>query len=178
MLTLFPAERQKILKFILDNPAAKIGVRKLARELRISPAHVSRTLKILAKQKLFKNKKLDMDSARIRILKTFFNIEKLHREKIPEKLKDLAPLGAGIYGSWANGTNYEDSDVDIWIKVDKHPEELKIATISTELRKKLGKNVQILVLTPERIKRLKKEDPIFYYSLVFGSIKIYGETIE
>lgn len=55
---------------------------------------------------------------------------------------------------------------------------MKVARISNEIRRVLGRNVQILVLTPERIERLKKEDPIFYYSLVFGSIILFGDGIE
>jgi len=99
-------------------------------------------------------------------------------KNVIRRLKKLEAIGCGIYGSCANGTNHEESDIDIWIKVDKHPGEAKVATVSNEIRKLLGRNVQILVLTPERIERLKKEDPIFYYSLVFGSIRLYGEGIE
>jgi len=110
------------------------------------------------------------------VLKSFFNIKKLTDKNIIKKLKDAK--ASGVYGSWANGTNYEDSDLDIWIKVEKHPGEMKVARISSEIRRVLGRNVQILVLTPERIERLKKEDPIFYYSLVFGSIILFDDGIE
>lgn len=112
------------------------------------------------------------------IFNIFFNIKKLVDKNVIRRLKKLEAIGCGIYGSCANGTNHEESDIDIWIKVDKHPGEAKVATVSNEIRKLLGRNVQILVLTPERIERLKKEDPIFYYSLVFGSIRLYGEGIE
>jgi len=93
-------------------------------------------------------------------------------------LKKIEALGVGVYGSWSNGSNNEDSDLDVWIKVRKHPSERKVATVSNDVRKILGKNVQILILTPERIDRLKKEDPIFYYSLIFGSMTLYGEAVE
>lgn len=178
MLTLFSKEREKVIEFILDNPTKKIGVRELAKLLKLSPAHVSRTLKILAKYNIIKDNKVDISNLYVKGLKIFFNIKKLINKKIIKRLKKLEARGAGIYGSWVTGTNHEDSDLDIWIKVNRHPTEIKVATVSNEIRKNLERNVQILVLTPERIERLKKEDPIFYYSLVFGSITLYGEQIE
>jgi predicted nucleotidyltransferase len=178
MLTQFQKQRERIIEFIIDNPSKTIKVREIARLLKISPAYVSRTLKILAKEDIVKNNEVNLSHPYVKVLKAFFNIKKMIDKNIIKKLKKLEALSAGVYGSWANGTNYEDSDLDIWVKVIKHPGEIKIATISNDIRKVLGKNVQILVLTPERIKKLKKEDPIFYYSLVFGSIVLYGEGIE
>lgn len=178
MSTLFPKERERIIEFIMDTPAKKIKIRELARLLRISPAHVSRTLKVLSKYNIIKDNKVDISNPYVRALKIFLNIKKIVEKGIIKRLKKLKARGAGIYGSWAMGTNYEDSDLDIWIKVDKHPGEIKVATVSNEIRRALGRNVQMLVLTPERIERLKKEDPIFYYSLAFGSIVLYGEGIE
>ncbi|MBS7643816.1 nucleotidyltransferase domain-containing protein [Candidatus Bathyarchaeota archaeon] len=81
-------------------------------------------------------------------------------------------------GSWAKGTNDEESDVDLWIKVRNHVDEVKIARIMAELTKELGREVNILVLDSERVKGLKEEDPIFYYSLVFGSFTLWGENVE
>lgn len=178
MSTLFSKERERIIEFVLDNPTRKTKVRELAKLLKISPAHVSRTLKILAEYNIIKNNELDLFNPYVKGLKIFFNIKKLIDKNVVRRLKKLEALSVGIYGSWAIGTNYEDSDLDIWIKVSRHPGEIKIAAISNEIRKTLKRNVQILILTPERIERLKKEDPIFYYSLVFGSIKLYGEAIE
>jgi len=178
MSTLFSKERERIIEFVIDNPTKKMKVRELAKLLKISPAHVSRTLKILAESDIIKNNEADLSNPYVRGLKIFFNIKKLIDKNVIRRLKKLEAVGSGIYGSWATGTNYEDSDLDIWIKVDEHPGEIKVATVSNEIRKTLGRNVQILVLTPERIERLKKEDPIFYYSLVFGSIMLYGEAIE
>jgi len=178
MSTLFSKERERIIEYILDNPTKKIKVRELARRLRLSPAHISRTLKILARSGVFKENMVDLSNPYVRALKIFFNIKKLLEKNVVKILKGVEALGIGVYGSWSNGSNYEDSDLDIWMKVYKHPGERKIATLSNDMRKILDRNVQILVLTPERIDRLKREDPIFYYSLIFGSIILYGETVE
>ncbi len=178
MSTLFSRERERIIEFIINNPTKKIKVRELAKLLKLSPAHVSRTLKILNEYNIIKDNKVDLSNPYARGLKIFFNIKNLVEKNVIRKLKKIEASGAGIYGSWASGTNYEDSDLDIWIKTNKHPGEIKIAALSNEIRKLLGRNIQILVLTPERIERLKKDDAPFYYSLVFGSIRLYGEEIE
>jgi len=63
------------------------------------------------------------------------------------------------------------------LKVSKHPGEKEIARIERELSDELGKRVHILVLTPERLERLKKDDFVFYCELKH-SVVIWGEGIE
>jgi len=178
MLTLLSEKKNRILEFIMDNPTKEIKIRELARELGVSHAYISKILKILISYKMLKNNKVDLSNPYVRALKIFFNVKKLVEKDVIKRLKELKATSAGIYGSWANGTNNEDSDLDIWIKTDKQIDEMKVASILNKIRRVIGKNVQILVLTKERIEKLKKEDPIFYYSLVFGSIILYGEGIE
>jgi predicted nucleotidyltransferase len=178
MSTLFSKERIRIVENVLDNPSRKTKVRELAKQLELSPAHISRTLKILAENKLLKENAVDLSNPYVRVLKTFLNIRKLHERNVVGMLRRLGVVGAGVYGSWFNGSNHEDSDLDIWIKVRKHPGERRIAAVANDMRKVLGRSVQILVLTPERVNRLKREDPIFYYSLVYGSLTLCGESVE
>jgi predicted nucleotidyltransferase len=176
MLT--PLGRWRILKFVLGNPMAEVKVRELAKKLGLSPAHISRTLKVLRREGVIKNDKVDLSAPIVRALKIFLNTQELVERGVIDEIKSLGVAGAGIYGSWANGTNYEDSDLDIWVKVDEHPGEVKVASLASRVREDVGTNVQLLVLTPDKIKRLKRGDPTFYYSLLFGSIVILGETIE
>jgi hypothetical protein len=56
----------------------------------------------------------------------------------------------------------------------KDVEEEKLASLSSLLNKKTA-NVKILFLTEKKIKALQEEDEVFYHSLVFGSILIYGD---
>lgn len=53
-----------------------------------------------------------------------------------------------------------------------------MAGISRQLNKKTKSKVELLILDPGKIEVLKKEDPIFYYSLVFGSIVLHGDALE
>ena len=79
---------------------------------------------------------------------------------------------AGLYGSCARGENTENSDVDLWLRV-KDVEETKIASLTSEINRKI-KNAKILLLSDKRLEKIRKEDTMFYHSLTFGSIILYG----
>ena len=79
----------------------------------------------------------------------------------------------GLYGSCAKGENIEDSDIDLWMKVSNVSEE-KLASLTSRVNKEI-KNIKPLFLTDKKIEKAKKEDPLFYHSLAFSSIIIYGE---
>ena len=178
MATLFSKGKDRLLESILDNPSRTPRVRELARLLKLSPAHISRTLKALDAYGIIEKGEVDLSNPYVRALKIFLNTKKLVDKDVAKLLRRLEPIGVGLYGSWFNGTNDEESDLDIWVRVEVHPGEARVVSVSNDVRKIMGRGVQILVLTPERIDRMKKEDPIFYYSLVFGSMTLCGEPIE
>ena len=178
MTTLLCGDKEKILEYILAHPTKKVGVRGIARALEVSPAHVSRTFREFREDNILSGNMVNLANPLVRSLKVFFNVRLVQERNVVNRLATMKISGAGIYGSWANGTNDEDSDLDIWITVKKHPGEMQVASISGELRKTITRMVQILVLTPERVQRLKSNDPAFYDSLVHGSINIWGEAIE
>ncbi|MBW2990648.1 hypothetical protein KY348_03000, partial [Candidatus Woesearchaeota archaeon] len=63
-----------------------------------------------------------------------------------------------------------------WIKIKK-TNETELSKLTNELKRK-NEKIKPLYLTKEKIENLKKEDKIFYCSLIFGSIILYGEEIE
>lgn len=174
------SERVAVVRFIVNNPTQTFRVRNLSKTLKLSPAHISRILKQLKTLKIIKNDAVDLQNPLVKTIKQLFNIEKLTEIELAENAKKLIPdlRGIGIYGSWATGTNYEDSDLDIWIKTGKVADEINVAKLNSLLIKTIDKEITILTLWPEKIKNLKEKDEVFYYSLVFGSITMFGEGIE
>ena len=83
---------------------------------------------------------------------------------------------AGLYGSCAKGANTSSSDVDIWAVVDKKAKPEELARFTSELGG-MGR-VNVLLLTPGKVRHLKESDPIFYYSLHFGSLVLHGDANE
>ena len=169
------SQRIKILQKMIysSNP---ISVNKTAKELKLTKGLVSKYFNLLVSQKILKrynNKFLVLNNLFVKSIKILLSIN-VFNLSIFRKYPYIE--GVGLYGSCANGTNIEDSDIDLWIKIKK-TEEAKLSKLTNELKRK-NEKIKILFLNQEKIKKLKKEDPLFYHSLVFGSIILYGEEIE
>ena len=84
---------------------------------------------------------------------------------------------AALYGSWASGTNTDESDVDIWIKTDKAPSTHELTQLYKKIRNKTSSEIHILILTPEKIEHIKLNDPPFCDSLKNNSLVLEGEPV-
>jgi predicted nucleotidyltransferase len=165
-------ERVKILEAIIFKEGL-LSVNEIASKLRLSKGLVSKYFDILTKEGILirKNGKfLAKDSFFAKGIKILLNIRQVN-VKIFKKYPFIHSVG--LYGSCAKGENREDSDVDLWIRVEKTNEE-KLAALTSEVNKKI-RNGKILFLTEEKIEQMKKDDPLFYHALAFGSISIYGD---
>jgi len=168
-------ERVRMLKSILYKTNL-LGVSEVARDAGLSKGLVSKFFDILNKENILKktnSKFLVQDNMNTMAVKMLLNFDAFD-VNIFEKFKFVK--GAGLYGSFVKGKNTEGSDIDLWLLVD-NPQEEALAKLTDELKKKNG-NIKPLYLTREKIKTLRREDAVFYYSLVFGSINVYGEGIE
>ncbi len=63
------------------------------------------------------------------------------------------------------------------MRVKEHPGEMEIARVEGKISRDAGRRANILVLTDERLERIRKEDPIFYCELR-NSFVIWGEGFE
>jgi Transcriptional regulator len=84
--------------------------------------------------------------------------------------------GTGIYGSWAAGTNTEESDIDLWVYVKTLPSGVMVAELEREVSRAVSAEARVLVLTPEKMAGLKQSDEPFYRSFVKQSITLEGES--
>jgi len=171
-------QREKILDYMLSNPSGGYRVRELSKNFEVSVGSVSQFLSLLKKNKILKRKGdvlyVDIKNPLTKALKISLNVSKIEIASL-KKIPGL--LGIGLYGSWANGTNKEDSDIDIWVKIKEKVGEEFVARASRQLNNRMKRKVQLLILDPEKVGGLKKDDPIFYYSLVYGSVVMYGESL-
>jgi len=166
-------ERIKILEYVLYRDS--VTVVKVSDELSLSKGFVSEYLSFLYENKiLHRNKEYhQIDNYLTRTIKILLNINKM---EVP-KIKKSYIKGIGIYGSWAYGTNNIHSDLDIWIKTESYPDEKELSYLVKNLRDMVRTDVQLLVLTPNKINQIKRDTP-FYSSLCHGSIVLWGESIE
>lgn len=172
---LFKEKNWEIMKEILYDPAMEIHVRNTAKKLKVSPSSVSQTVKTMRKLGMVKRNRVDIGNPRVRSMKFVFNIETIiPLTDIIRKKKYIT--GFGLYGSWANGTNNGMSDMDLWIKTEKHPEISELAGLRALIRKKSGVEPSVLILTDERIEEFRKNNPPLYFSLI-NSFHLRGERI-
>lgn len=164
-------ERLNMLRKVIYS-TTPVRVNSLADELKISKGLVSKYMKMLESAGLVRkgrNGYLPSDSAEMSGIRIMLNMQKLPIN-ILKKYKSIK--AAGIYGSAAKGENTEESDMDMWIFIENE-DEGELAEISSRLSKKIN-NLSLLFLNKAKIERLKSEDTVFYHSLIFGSIIIYG----
>ena len=165
-------KRIKILKTIIISKQP-IRVNIIASKLKVSKGLVSKYLDVLLKEGIAERsngKYVIVDSAITKGIRILLNIADIDI-RIFKKFNFVE--AAGLYGSCAKGENTEDSDVDIWIKIKEVGDE-KTASLTAEMNKKIS-NIKPLFLTTKKIEKMKKEDELFYHSLSFGSIILYGE---
>ena len=166
-------ERIKILKTVIfsDQP---ISVNVIAARIKISKGLVSKYLDVLLREGIAKKsngKYLIVNSPITKAAKILLNITGIDAG-IFRKFDFVEAVG--LYGSCAKGGNTNESDVDLWIKIKDISDE-KAASLTAVMNKKI-KNVKPLFLTTQKIKKMKKDDELFYHSLSFGSIILYGES--
>jgi predicted nucleotidyltransferase len=168
-------ERIKILSHVIYK-SEHISVNKVAKDVKLSKGLVSKYLHTLIKEGVLKRsegKLVVQDNTRTKAIKIMLNLNIFDTNMLR---KHKFVLSAGLYGSFAKGTNTDESDIDLWIFVE-NAEEGSLAKLTNELQKTFG-NVKPLYLTREKIRLLKRDDVVFYHSLIFGSIVVYGEGIE
>lgn len=165
-------ERIKILEAVVFQ-TERISVNQIASKLKLSKGLVSKYLDILAQKGIAKRADekflVNQDNAFVKGIKVLLNIR-----KIDAGLFKQYPFirAVGLYGSCVKGENADDSDVDLWIRISEANAD-KQAALAAVLRKKI-ENVKAVFLSDEKMKKLKKEDVLFYHALSFGSIVIYG----
>ncbi|WP_457750528.1 nucleotidyltransferase domain-containing protein [Thermococcus sp.] len=174
---LFTTERRvRLLSSLLEKDT--FGVEEVARELKISKGTVSSYLKELIEGELVKKEgrrfRWADENAR-RELKMELNYWTLRGKFLPLR-KDWI-LALGVYGSFARGENREDSDLDVWILVEKE-EPLKVAELQEKLESLTGRKVDLLVLTPKRLNRFKAENPYLYWTIKLASLILWGSLNE
>ena len=168
-------ERVRIISYILYHKS--LTVNQVSNETGITKGLVSRYLKYVHGVGLFtktKNIYQPIDCAHTRAIKLLLNLNKINIKSL-----DIDwTTGIGIFGSWAQGTNTYESDLDTWVKVDAYPSEYQLAHLQRDISAMAGLEVNMLVLTPEKIKSIKKSDQPFYNSLLRTSIVLKGGSIE
>jgi len=168
--------RERILEYILE--MEEFGPEEVASALNLSKGLVSTYFRELMNLGIIhkRGRRFYLSSgSELKELKRFINFWSLREALLPLKENWISALG--VYGSFARGENGKTSDVDVWIFVeDSDP--FKIMEFQEKLEDILGREVDLLVLTKDKLARLKKENPYLYWSIKLSSLVLWGDIDE
>ena len=157
------------------NPEKAFFEREIMRNLNLSPSSTNYALKNLYKSKcLLREKKgrmcfysINKDNPYIPQLKVMFNL--LVIEQLVEKLKNFSAKIV-LFGSWANGTDAVESDIDLYI-VASHKD--KILSIINEypLPSSIkNRKIQPIIYTPQELLEKNEKNTVFLKKIEKGLI--------
>ncbi|MBU1163960.1 nucleotidyltransferase domain-containing protein [Patescibacteria group bacterium] len=174
----FSKIQKKVLAYFFTNPQKEHYLRELANILSIDPGNLSKNMKELTKQSFFNTKKVG--TSKMFILNNkhplYHDLKKIifKTEGIEGSLKKiisqfLTVKKAFIFGSYAHGNEAQFSDVDVMIigqvEEDKLVSEVRI------LEKKLGREINYILMTQQEFdQKRKKKNP--FLENVLGDKKI------
>jgi len=164
----------KILEIFIINPEKEFHVRELARMLNKSPTTISKHLRGYEKSHILKSKKNlnhllfkgDLLSLAFRQKKINYNLEKIISSGLIKFLKNEFdyPEAIVLFGSWAKGENVDLSDLDLLI-ISPIKKEVEMK----KFKKKFGE-IQLFVLSNDKIKEMQKNSPELVNSFVNGIV--------
>jgi len=167
-------ERLSLLSKILFE-SGEIRIHDIARKARTSPAQAHKYVLILERNGLLKNRRL-VDSAAVRNIRALLNLLRLGDAGAVPAIRKAFPkaIGIGVFGSWADGTNNNDSDVDLWVRLEQKADESQAAAAKKAAETRLGNKVDLILVSPEMRSGLRLKSEAFYYSLYHGKV-LWGE---
>lgn len=170
-------ERISILRML--SRREKVSVQSITRENSVSKGLVSLYLNFLVDNHLLTRDNRAFhrkDDSLWRTIKLLLNLDLL----LPAL--DLPPWarGIGIYGSWARGTNKDESDLDLWVLVDRYTKDLEfsVAELDRDLSNVTHCEVHSIILTREKLDVLARSDRPFYENLMNDAITLKGVGLD
>ena len=167
---LFTKTNQQVLDFLCQHPNDSFYSNQIAQEIGLSKGGISQALRFLAKENLLKTEdkgtmtfyQIDLSSPIVRQSKVFHNIMFLN--PLLNKLKTHASKIV-LFGSCAEGTDSNESDIDILI-VGSQKSEINDSVSKFKSKRK----IQLILKSPQEYISLEKKEPVFYHELEKGKI--------
>lgn len=121
----------KVLQYFLEHPHTRVGVKELARCLKISSMTTSTYLNLYSMEGLLNadsvanslQHSLNNANSRVRLLKQFFVLQKIRESGFVDMVREEDPIISHLvlYGSYADGTYTEGSDIDLLVITPSKP---------------------------------------------------------
>ena len=176
----------KILSHFLANPNTSFHIKQLARMLNVSPASVSSAVKSFEEDGLLSKEekglahiyRLDSDNSMVAPLKKAYGIAFVLSSKPKERFLEIDPniISLALFGSYAEGSFDEKSDIDFLVVTNAGKENLINA--AKILEEELEKEVSLSVLKLSEWRDMAKKGDAFYKRIVDNHILLYGSGLK
>lgn len=176
----------KILAHFLRNPTSWFHVKELARILKVSPGSVStatRTFEaegilITEKKGLARLSKLNAEHPAIPPLKKAYGIALVFEVNPAEKFvaADENIISVALFGSYADGTFDEKSDLDFLVITPSGGNTL--ISVINEIENELGKKANISVFTLAQWRQAARKKDAFYKRVAENHVLLYGGGVK
>jgi len=173
-----------VLEHFLKNPYAQIHIKRLARELKIGNYSAQHYLAVLGKTGILNSKQtgnmklysLNNENFSVPALKEFYFLQRLNEMDFPKTFISENPsiITLVLYGSYADGTYAEKSDIDILAIATK--EKIKQESLN-KLELEFGKEVSISIYTFGEWRKLVRRRDNFALSVQKNNVALYGAGI-
>ena len=161
----------KVAELLFNRPNTAFHIRGLAKETGLSTTAVIKAVEelsgflIVEKTAITTNVKADVESEAYRFYKKIFNLYRLERYGVIQRLKDAYRAKTIVlFGSFAKGEDVEESDIDILI-LTSHKEATGISNYIAECEKLLNRRINLHVLSS-----LEKSSPEFKNAIANGMV--------
>ncbi len=167
-------ENNRILKIFLENPTREFHLRELARISGVSTTAVSAETERLVDKNLISRRKdglytvfkANSDDREFKDRKKFYTFLSLQKSGLLAYLEDVYRYPAIVlFGSCSRGEDAEGSDIDLFILTA----EKKQANLSA-FEKKLGRKVNLLVITEKDLEAAKKKNKELVNNIINGMV--------
>ena len=165
--------RERILEYILEMD--EFGPEEVASALNLSKGLVSTYFRELMNLSIIHKRGRRFYISKgpeLRELKRFINFWNLRKTLLP--FREEWMLALGVYGSFARGENGKQSDLDVWVLVDNE-DPIKLMEFKEKLEEAVRREVDLLVLTRDKLERLRRENPYLYWTIKLSSLVLWGD---
>jgi len=166
----FNTNKQKILKFLTQNPSQSLMTSEIIKSTKISKAGANIVLRELVKTDLVKRSikgkthlyQVDFHDPLVKQFKVMGSVVELY--PLIKKIENLSQQII-LFGSASRGENLEDSDIDLFI----------LTRAEKEVRKVIKKynyhnKIKAIVKNSSSFAKLEREDSTFYQEIQRGLI--------
>lgn len=172
---LISTNAQKALHFLLLYPGKMCYEREIARGAKISYGSANKVLNQLYKKGLIQRRKegrmcyytIDTSNPDIKEFKILSNL--LVIEPLIEKLKPYSHKIV-LYGSWAQGTDTEASDIDLFIVTSDEDKVKSVVNKFSSSSKVANRKIQAVITTPADLLDQDEREKIFNKEVKQGKI--------